>query len=223
MEYLLWFFIYSFLGWCMEVCVAFKDEGKFVNRGFLIGPYCPIYGCGSLLIILLLDRYKDDFIVLFVMSALLCGILEYLTSYFMEKVFHARWWDYSDRLFNINGRVCLGTLVPFGILGSLMFTFIHPKIIFLCSLIDSKILYTIVVVITTLFVIDNIVTFEIMNNIKDEFNNVRKDYTIKIRKKVDAIIKSKSKFHQRIMEAFPNYKILGKNINIKEKFKRKKK
>ena len=222
MKYLLSFFIYSFLGWLMEVCVSFKSEKKFVNRGFLIGPYCPIYGCGCLLIILFLDRYKDDLMVLFIMSIFLCGTLEYLTSYLMEKLYNARWWDYSDKKFNINGRVCLSTLIPFGILGCVMLRVINPKVMEMMNLINPKILYTIVIVITTLFVVDNIVTLEIMNNIKQEFNNVRKDYTIKIRKKVNEIIGSKSKLHQRIIDAFPNYKMLQKNIDIRGKFKRKK-
>ena len=223
MKYLLWFFIYSFFGWLMEVCVAFRNEGKFVNRGFLIGPYCPIYGFGCLMIIIFLDGYKDDLLVLFVMAALLCGTLEYLTSYLMEKIFRARWWDYSEKKFNINGRICLDTLIPFGILGCLMLRIIHPKVIEISSMINHNILYTLVVVVTTLFVIDNIVTFEIMNNIKNEFNSVRKDYTIKIRNKVDEIIRGKSKFHQRIMDAFPNYKMFQKNIDLRGKFKRKKK
>lgn len=78
----------------------------------MIGPYCPIYGWGALAITILLKRYIDDWIVLLFMSIITCGILEYATSYVMEKLFHARWWDYSRRKYNINGRVCLETLIP---------------------------------------------------------------------------------------------------------------
>lgn len=219
MEYLLSFFIYSFLGWLMEVCVTFKEEKKFVNRGFLIGPYCPIYGIGCLLIIFFLNRYKDDLLVLFVMSIFLCGILEYMTSFLMEKLFHARWWDYSDKKFNINGRVCLSVLASFGILGCVMLRFIHPKVIEIMSMINPNLLFVTTIVITTLFIVDNIATFEIMNNIKNEFSNVKKDYTRKIRAKVNEMIGNKSRLHQRIIEAFPNYKM----IDIRGKFKRKKK
>ena len=115
--YFLLFISYAFLGWCMEVTCKFIQHKKFINRGFLIGPYCPIYGWGALAITILLKRYMEDPLVLFVMSTLICSIIEYLTSYFMEKKYHARWWDYSNKKFNINGRICLETLIPFGILG----------------------------------------------------------------------------------------------------------
>ena len=124
--YFLLFIIYSFIGWLMETTLKSYEAKKFINRGFLIGPYCPIYGCGCILIILLLKKYEPYPLGLFCMSVVICTILEYLTSYFMEKLFNARWWDYSKRKFNINGRVCINTMIPFGILGTLMMYFINP-------------------------------------------------------------------------------------------------
>ena len=107
------FMFYSIFGWVLEVLGKLIECKRFINRGFLIGPYCPIYGVGAILITALLGKYQDDIIALFIMAIVLCGTLEYLTSYVMEKVFHARWWDYSQRKFNINGRVCLYTIIPF--------------------------------------------------------------------------------------------------------------
>ena len=115
--YFLLFIIYAIIGWCMEVICKLIQYKKFVDRGFLIGPYCPIYGVGALLITLFLNKYTQDPVVLFVMAVVVCGVLEYLTSYFMEKIYHARWWDYSSKKFNINGRICLSNLIAFGILG----------------------------------------------------------------------------------------------------------
>ena len=112
-DYIMLFFIYSILGWIMEVINGFIKTKKVVNRGFLIGPYCPIYGTGVILITILLKKYMEDRIITFIMSMLICGILEYFTSYFMEKFFNARWCDYSNRKMNINGRICLETLIPF--------------------------------------------------------------------------------------------------------------
>ena len=112
-QYIALFFIYSFLGWVMESILETVRKKRFVNRGFLIGPYCPIYGAGVLLITILLAKYNDDIWITFLMSLLICGTLEYATSYIMEKIFKARWWDYSYRKFNINGRICLETLIPF--------------------------------------------------------------------------------------------------------------
>ena len=100
----------------MEVTLQFINKKRFVNRGFLIGPICPIYGYGVLLILLLVGN-KGDILAVFLKSILICSLIEYFTSYFMEKLFKARWWDYSKRKFNLNGRVCLGTAIPFGILG----------------------------------------------------------------------------------------------------------
>ena len=102
-RYFLLFMLYYFLGWCMEVTLISIQNKRFVNRGFLIGPYCPIYGYGGVLITLVLGRYKYDPLVLFVMTVVTCGILEYLTSWAMEILFKARWWDYSKERFNLNG------------------------------------------------------------------------------------------------------------------------
>ena len=118
--YFLLFITYSVIGWTMEVVGKLIELKRFVNRGFLIGPCCSIYGFGGILITLLLQYFTANPVVLFFMAILVCGVLEYLTSYFMEKLFNARWWDYSQRKYNINGRVCLNTIIPFGILGCLI-------------------------------------------------------------------------------------------------------
>ena len=99
--YFLLFLIYSIAGWLIETIGEIFKSGKLVNRGFLIGPYCPIYGYGVILITFLLSKYKDDVFLTFVLAMVICGILEYLTSYLMEKIFHARWWDYKRMRFNI--------------------------------------------------------------------------------------------------------------------------
>ncbi len=109
--YILLFFLYSFLGWCLEVLCKLVSEKKFVNRGFLIGPYCPIYGYGAILMSVLLQKYLDDPFTLFIMIVLICSVLEYFTSFFLEKIFHTRWWDYTKYRFNINGRICLETMI----------------------------------------------------------------------------------------------------------------
>ena len=120
------FLIYSFLGWVIEVASCSKIQKKFVDRGFLIGPYCPIYGTAALIIILLLKKYENDLAVLFVMSIVVCSVIEYVTSYIMEKLFKTRWWNYSDKPFNINGRICLSNSFLFGFLGVLLVYFINP-------------------------------------------------------------------------------------------------
>ena len=122
------FLIYSFIGWIVEVSAFLIQDHKFVNRGFLIGPVVPIYGTGGILITILLTKYQSDPIVLFCMAVIVCSILEYLTSYVMEKIFKTRWWDYSNKKFNINGRICLEGLILFG-LGGFGFTYIFAPLL----------------------------------------------------------------------------------------------
>ena len=100
------FFLYSFLGWCSEVVFATLKTGKFVNRGFLNGPVCPIYGVGATAVLLLLTPLKGQFWLVFLCAALLCSAIEFITGFVLEKVFHRKWWDYSTRKFNLMGYVC---------------------------------------------------------------------------------------------------------------------
>ena len=140
-NYIALFFIYSFLGWLMESVSDTIRKKKFVNRGFLIGPYCPIYGAGVLLITILLRKYNNDVWITFLMSLLICGTLEYLTSYVMEKLFNARWWDYSQRKFNINGRICLETLIPFGIAGTFIIYIANPFFLKFINMIPDMVMH----------------------------------------------------------------------------------
>ena len=110
----LYFFMYSFCGWLMETALCSFQEKRFVNRGFLNGPFCPIYGCGIVLILIFLLPVRDGIDklwvavpVIFAAGAFLASVVEYFTSWLMEKLFHARWWDYSHFRFNLNGRICL--------------------------------------------------------------------------------------------------------------------
>ncbi len=190
----------------MEVIVTCIKKHKFINRGFLIGPYCPIYGYGCLLIILLLEKYTSSPIVLFCMAIVICCILEYLTSYLMEKIFHARWWDYSDKAFNINGRICLETMVPFGILGSFVMYVLNPFILNLISYIPHFWLHIIVVILLVIFVTDNVISFNIINSFKNEIKKAESDQTEEITKKIRKVLNRRGILYKRLLGAFPNIK-----------------
>lgn len=205
-NYFLLFISYAFLGWCMEVICKLIEKGKFVDRGFLIGPYCPIYGWGALAITILLKRYAYDPIILFVMSVVICSILEYFTSYFMEKKYHARWWDYSNKKFNINGRICLETMVPFGILGVIIMYVTNPILMDLYQSISQLALHIISALLFIGFIVDNIISSNIMSSIKVEGSKIVKDNTEEITEKVKQILREKSWLHRRLMEAYPNLK-----------------
>lgn len=177
------FLIYSFLGWFLESVGGILNVKKFVNRGFLIGPYCPIYGIGVICFTLLLSDYKNDLIVLFFLSMLVAGTLEYLTSYLMEKIFNARWWDYSKNKFNINGRICLETMIFFGICGCLFLTILNPFFEHYINKIPDIPLTIVTTIISIIMLIDFIISTTIIMNFKKETKTV-KDNTDEIVAKV---------------------------------------
>jgi len=219
--YILLFFIYAICGWIMETTMISIQNKKFVNRGFLIGPICPIYGYGVVLISVLLKKYQDDAIITFFMSIIICGFLEYFTSFFMEKIFNARWWDYSERKFNINGRICLTNLVLFGIASIIIVYITNPFIITKINEMPSIAKIIIIVILLLMHLADNIVSYKIILNLKQVSNEV-KDNTIEISEKVRKIIHNKSRFHRRLIEAFPNIKerVEYKKWTIKEKIEK---
>ncbi|MCI5623765.1 MULTISPECIES: putative ABC transporter permease [Anaerostipes] len=120
------FFVYGFLGWCTEVAFAAVKERYFVNRGFLNGPICPIYGLGVTAVVFFLTRYRENLLLLYIASVVLVTVLEGLTGWLMEKIFHARWWDYSEMPLNIGGYVCLLFSLIWGVACVLIVDFIHP-------------------------------------------------------------------------------------------------
>ena len=124
----LFFFIYAFLGWCCEVAFAAVKTGKFVNRGFLNGPVCPIYGFGLLAVIFTLYPVRNNLLLLFLASIFVTTLLEYITGKVLESVFHMKWWDYSNTRFNIGGYVCLEFSIIWGLSAVFVMKIIHPVI-----------------------------------------------------------------------------------------------
>ena len=134
-QFLCIFFVYAFLGWCTEVSYAALQTGKFVNRGFLNGPVCPIYGFGVVIILACLTPLKQHFILLFLGSVVLTSLLELVTGFVLEKLFHQRWWDYSDDPFNIGGYICLKFSIAWGLACLFVVDILHPTIEWLISLV----------------------------------------------------------------------------------------
>lgn len=125
----LWFFlIYAFMGWCLEVIFAARSTHHFVNRGFLNGPYCPIYGVGVTLIVILLEPIKDNLFLVFIGSVLILSLIELITGYLLESLFHQKWWDYSDQKYNLGGYICLKFSLFWGAAILLVVRFVHPWI-----------------------------------------------------------------------------------------------
>jgi len=155
----LWFFaIYAFLGWCAEVAYAAMCEGKFVNRGFLNGPYCPIYGVGVVLVIGLLTPLRSSRLLLFCGSVVLTSALEWLTGFVLEKVFHDKWWDYSDVPFNLNGYICLKFSILWGFGCMFIMEIFHPTVAALVNWIPVKLGWPVIVLLLAAFLADACVT-----------------------------------------------------------------
>ena len=161
------FICYSFFGYIVEIINCSITEKKIVlNRGFFLGPYLPIYGVSCLLMGSFIIRYKSDLITVFVMSAFVCTTVEYITSYVLEKIFKARWWDYSDFRFNIEGRVCLFNAFLFGI-GGVLFTYIiNPVVLSIIGKIPIIPLRIISVVLMIIFISDIFITINTLYQVK---------------------------------------------------------
>lgn len=137
-----WFFIYSFLGWLWETCYVSAKKGELVNRGFINGPFCTIYGFGALSVYLILKPISGNLLWLFLGGIVVATLLEYVTAVLMESIFHTSWWDYSDKKFNFQGRICLGASLGWGFFTILLFEILHPgveKVVTLYSVTAGKI------------------------------------------------------------------------------------
>ena len=169
------FALYSLLGWACESTYCSIPAKRFINRGFLNGPFCPVYGVGALLVIFLLRPFTQNLLVLFVFGVLVTSVLEYITGFLLEKLFHTTWWDYSKRKFNIKGRVCLRNSLLFGILSVLLLHFINPFVEKLEAWIPEWALSAIAFVFLFYFITDSVITVRsilAMNGKLDELEKV---------------------------------------------------
>lgn len=204
---LLWlFFIYSFLGWVTEVFLKYLQYHRFINRGFLIGPYCPIYGAGAVLITIgrgLLSSFERSWAMSFLIAFILCGLLEYATSYILEKYFHARWWDYSQKPMNLHGRVWIGNLILFGLGGVAIAEILNPRFLAMASRFEPIFFTALLTAVSILFLADVLMSYFIMNLLKRGVEESRSDKSEEIAAEVRYLLENRSVFHKRIMDAYP--------------------
>jgi len=151
----LWiFFIYAFLGWCTEVSYAALVTGRFVNRGFLNGPVCPVYGFGVVIVLGCLTPLADNLPILFLGSVALTSALEWLTGFVLEKLFHQRWWDYSDEPFNLSGYICLRFSIAWGLACVFVAKLLHPTVLLLIRLCPRALGTALLVVLGAVMAVD---------------------------------------------------------------------
>ena len=210
--------VYSVIGWFYECIVESIRQKKIVNRGFLNGPYCPIYGFGALLDVLVLGWCTNP-VMLFILSAVLTCTLEYITSVVMEKMFNARWWDYYDFKFNLNGRICLWGALAFGTLSILLVNFIHPFFLGLTEMISPGLFHVICLLLFIIVVLDVVITVAGFSSFDGKLkalsvtlNNIKSNLDTKVNSSntVEKITSAYTKFTQtlnfqqvRLLKSFP--------------------
>lgn len=168
------FFIYSFVGWVIEVIYYGITEGKFINRGFLAGPLCPVYGLGFYAAIWFFEPFKDNFLILFFGMATACTIVELIAGLILYHAFHMRWWDYSDYKLNIGGYICLRFFIYWGIAASLGMYVLHPTVKWIIAHINYPIRIGILIFFTVILVIDLVTTIITIIGFKKKFAAMEK-------------------------------------------------
>ena len=160
------FIIYSFIGYICEVIYCSFLQKKLVNRGFLFGPICPIYGIGAVLTIYSLINFKNNPVIVFILGILITSTLEYYTSYIFEKIFNNKWWDYSYRADNINGRICIGNSIYFGLGILAVIYIINPCITNFLNMFTINVIIIVSILIMLIFIVDLIWSSIIAYNLR---------------------------------------------------------
>lgn len=203
-EYFFIFMLYSVGGWIMETLLFVFRDKKVVKRGFLFGPLCPIYGTGAIICIAILYGRITNVFLLFIIGLLLCGTIEYLTHFAMEKLFNAMWWDYSNRRFNIKGRVYLNGLVQFGLGVVLIIKVLQPLVYKLIDLMSNNVLYSICFVLYSLVIID--VTATIID-LKSVISTVKFIQNAAITKSQSSLDYAEERINEKIIKIEENKKV----------------
>lgn len=212
------FFAFSFIGWCIEVTLKYFEYHRFINRGFLAGPWLPIYGTGAVFITLATDaasRFESGYGTTFAISFILCGTLEYFVSYYMEKRFHAHWWDYSKKPMNLKGRIWIGNLILFGIGGVIIVHLMNPILLAAFSRISLASEEIIASSLSAIIAADFILSHFIMKLVKTGVESSEADNTEEIGREIRLLLSNRSIFHRRFAEAYPEVIYRTEKINAR--------
>lgn len=204
--FILVFFLFSLAGWCMEVTLKFIQYHRFINRGFLIGPYCPIYGWGAVTVTVLVGgllaregTYGETFLA----GMVICGALEYFTSWYMEKAFHARWWDYSQKPMNLHGRIWIGNLLLFGGASVGIVKLIVPQLLGWFAVWPPLLVEILGQSVVVVMLADYVASHLLMNLVKKQIDSQEGDSTEEIARQVRALLKERGLLLRRIQSAYP--------------------
>ncbi len=175
-ESMIMFFVYSFIGWIVEVCYYGVTEGKFINRGFLGGPMCPVYGLGFYGVIWFFRPFVDYFPILFFGSAFVATTVELIAGVILYWIFHLRWWDYSEYRFNFKGFICLRFSIYWGVACSLGMYLLHPTVMWIIGLMNRPVIHGTVIILCILMVTDIVISICCIFDFNDRIKFIDRMY-----------------------------------------------
>lgn len=221
--YLFYSFItYSFLGWILEVIYHFIKEKKFVNRGFLYGPLCPIYGSTAVLLISFLDKPTVGLIYIFFGGIVIGSLIELITGYILELAFHTKWWDYSNEKYNIKGYVSLRFSIIWGFLAVILVKLINPGISKITSWIAGNLGEVFYNIILILFVIDSVLTINSLITFRRLFIDLQ-EVLVELKGNIEKLKERKvtEELRQALEERISNLRVLKEGYIKRLSFKQK--
>ncbi len=216
----MFFFLASIFGYIAECTfVSIGNKKLTLNRGFLMGPYIPIYGAGTCTVVIILKDYMDDPVIFFFMTTIICSFIEYITSLVLEKIFKVRWWDYSHEKFNINGRICLKNSFLFGLAGLTVLYTLYPLMCDFLSIIPNTILEVVGVLCFIAFISDFIFTTKALINVKSSLKDIKGDATEEAHKEVIKALEKHEFQFNRLISSHPNIELFNSDTVKKFKYK----
>lgn len=189
-QWLFLFYFYCFFGWCFESAYVSIKSRKLTNRGFMRGPFLPLYGSGAIMMLVVSMPFQDNIFLVYVAGCIGATVLEYVTGVTMEALFKVRYWDYSQNKFNFQGHICLGTSLAWGGLTILMTEGIHVPVEALMLSIPGQILTVVTVVLTAYNIADFAISFKTAIDLRDLLDKMEhtKEELLRIQKRLDVII-----------------------------------
>ena len=204
-QWLFFFFFYSFFGWCFESTYVSLHEKRFVNRGFIRGPFLPLYGTGALMMLIVSMPFQDNLILTYVAGCVGATVLEYITGVLMETLFKVRYWDYSHKKFNFQGQICLESSLAWGLLTILMTRMIHKPIEAFAFWLPSSVLTGVTMVVTVIFAADFALSFKAALDLRDVLVRMEqaKDELEKMQRRLDVILAVSEENWENRKKEFP--------------------
>lgn len=226
-RYIVAFFLFSFFGWLWESIYCTIQERKWANRGFLYGPICPIYGFGALLGFFIFDFIKDDHLsniewwMIFILGFIISMILEYPTSWALEKLFKARWWDYSDLPLNINGRTSVPSSVAFGFGSILVMKVLIPWSDRGLNLLPESLLNVLGIILVSIISIDTTLTISSLSDFQNYIASIEEEFQNHMTNIVDRVYANKNSLYNKAIQRIAVFKLSGRKNRIAKQIREK--